>query len=170
VNYVAHAKAIDKLEHGYFEKYISMLSEETGEKELRPPPDLSDQRYWTPDMRNEQLSNFNQIVAHTAALYLAHFYLGHYQKHAAQSLDSAGKRVPINQLLTPKEWGEAMHCGVQNALDCGMGVEGVIALYECIDKMPQRPAWTIYFLPSKAKFSAIKRDLKQCEKNYFMRR
>src|SRR4051812_37757638 len=62
VNNVAHAKAIDSKQKGYFARYIDLLSQETGEKSLKPLPNDSNPAFWTEDMLNEQLSNFNSIV------------------------------------------------------------------------------------------------------------
>jgi hypothetical protein len=169
VNNVAHAKAIDKVQKGYFEKYVLSLAQESGEKELKELPNLNDKRFWTFDMMNEQLSNFNQIVGEVVGIKLAHYYLGHYKKYASQLADPQGKVVPINTLLTPDEWDQALKYGVRNALVCGCTTDGIKALYDCIDKMPKRPAWTLYFLPApeKVKVSKIKKDLTRFENDFF---
>ena len=60
--------------------------------------------------------------------------------------------------------------GAQKALDCGLGVEGLEVLYDSIGVMPKRPAWTVYFLPAKAKVSKIKRDLNKLEKDFFLKK
>ena len=166
VNNVAHAKAIDRVEKGFFERYILSLSRESGEKELQPLPKVEDKRYWTFNMMNEQLSNFNQIVGEVVAIKLAHYYLGHYKKYAGKLVDANGKHVPINTLLTPEEWDDAVRYGVRNALDCGLGIDGVKALYDCIDKMPSRPYWTLHFLPENVKVSKLKKDLEKIEKKF----
>ena len=168
VNNVAHAKAIDKIQKGYFEKYVLSLSQETGEKELKELPNLSDQRFWSEDMLNAQLSFFNQIVGEVVAIKLAHHYLGHYKKYSARLTDAQGKTAPIANLLTPAEWDEAVKRGARNALECGLGVDGVKALYDCIGKMPKRPAWTAFFLPDKVKVSKLQRDLQRVEDRFFM--
>lgn len=167
VNNVAHAKAIDKIEKRYFEKYVLSLAEETGEKELHELPNLSNAKYWTQNMLNEQASNFNQIVGVVAGINLAHYYLGHYAKYSAQLTDAKGKPVPINKFLTPKEWDDAVRCGVINALNLGLATDGVQALFECIDKMPQRPAWTLYFMPEKVNVKQLKKDMQKLEKRFF---
>jgi hypothetical protein len=166
VNNVAHAKAIDRIEKGFFERYILSLAQESGEQELKPLPNIEDKRYWTFNMMNEQLSNFNQIVGEVVAIKLAHYYLGHYKKYADKLVDANGTKVPINTLLTTEEWDEAVRCGVRNALDCGLGIDGVKALYDCIDKMPRRPSWTLSFLPEKVKVSKLKKDLEKIEKKF----
>lgn len=168
MNYVAHAKAIDdKLEKGYFERYVLSLAAETGEKELKELPNLSNPKYWTEDVLNEQLSNFNQMVGAAVAIKLSHHYLGHYKKYAGKLEDAQGQTIPINILLTSAEWEESMRAGVRNALDAGMGIEGPKALFDCIDKMPKRPDWTLYFLPAGAKVKAIKKDMEKIEKKFF---
>lgn len=167
VNNVAHAKAIDRVERRYFERYIQLLAKESGEKELRELPNLSNKRYWTQDVLNEQLSNFNQIVGEVVAIKLAHYYLGHYKKYKGKLVDANQQPVPINALLTDKEWEEAVRYGVRNALDCGLGIDGVKALYDCIDRMQVRPAWTLFFLPEKVKVSKLRKDLDKIEKRFF---
>jgi hypothetical protein len=164
MNNVAHAKAIDTVARGYFDKYIASLAGETGEKELEPLPDLAKPAYWTEAVLNEQASHFNQMVGAVVAIKLAHFYLGHYHKYADRLEDAQGRRVPINNLLTRSEWDDALKAGVINALAAGLGIEGVGALFDAIDRMPQRPEWTAYFLPPKADLKAIRKTLAKLER------
>jgi hypothetical protein len=167
LNNVAHAKAIDKIQKGYFEKYVLSLGQETGEKSLKELPNLSDKRFWTEEVMNEQLSNFNQMVGMVVGMKLSHHYLGHYQKYHSQLADTGGKATSIFGLLTPNEWEQTLYAGARNALDAGYGVEGVKSLYEAIDKMPARPAWTSYFLPEKVKVSKVKKELERIESDFF---
>ena len=170
VNFVAHAKAIDRLDKGYFRKYVASLSRETGETWLSEIPRISDRRYWADSVMNEQLSNFNQMAGMIVAIELAHHYLGHYRKYADKLTDTRGGAVPIKNLLTESEWEAALEAGARNALNGGLGVEGLQALYECIDQMPQRPAWTAYFLPVNARVSKINRELERIQNRSFMGR
>ena len=164
VNNVAHAKAIDRIQKKYFENYVLSLAQESGDKELKELPNITDKRYWTDEMMNDQVSNFNQIVGVVVGTKLAHYYLGHYKKYESKLFTADGKPVPINTLLTPEEWEEALRYGVANSIKCGLGIEGVTALFECIDKMPKRPEWTLYFMPEKVKLSRIKSEMKKIEK------
>jgi hypothetical protein len=68
-----------------------------------------------------------------------------------------GKWVPMNKLVTEDEWESALRCGVLNALECGF-------------KMPEKPAWTIYFARPGFKFAKVKRDLQRIEGNFFIGR
>lgn len=102
VNHVAHAKAIDLKNKGFLKKYIVDLAAETGDTEMKPLPNDSNPKYWTDDMLNEQLSNFNSIVGMMVGIKLAHHYLGHYEKYKARLTDAQGQSVPINTLLTPQ--------------------------------------------------------------------
>lgn len=167
VENVAHAKAIDTIEKGYFDKYILSLAQETGEKEIKELPNIGNAKYWTEAIKNEHLSNFRQMVGTAVGVKLAHHFLGQYKKYAAKLEDSGGKRTPINNLLTPQEWDEALKGGVRLALEAGLGIEGIKGLYEAIDKMPKRPEWTTYFLPSTAKYKSMKKDLEKMEKKFF---
>ncbi|MBM3840822.1 MAG: hypothetical protein FJ398_23265 [Verrucomicrobia bacterium] len=167
VNRVAHAKAIDKIQRGYFQKYILSLAEESGERELKPLPNDTDKRFWTDDMKNEQYSNYNSIVGTLVGINLAHHYLGHYRKYQAKLVNAEGKHAPINNLLTPKEWDESLRLGVRNALNAGCAIEGVLPFFECFEKMPERPAWTAFFVPDDAKYKDIKKTLEKVQKDYF---
>src|SRR6185436_19418580 len=73
-NRVSHAKAIDRLEKGYYLKYVTVLAE-SGDKPLGELPGIRNSRYWTDDIMNAQRSYFNQIVATSIAIKLAHHYL-----------------------------------------------------------------------------------------------
>jgi hypothetical protein len=167
VNHLAHAKAIDRLEKGYFARYIDQLSRETGEMSLKPLPNDSNPAYWTEDMLNEQLSNFNSIVGTVVGIKLAHHYLGHYEKYKDRLEDANGKAVPINTLLTPKEWDDAFNKGVRNALNAGCTTEGVIPFYEAFDKMKNKPQWVTYFLPDFAKVPKMKKDMERLQRKFF---
>src|SRR3954466_5687560 len=52
VNRIAHAKAIDRIERGYFARYVELLSRETAGKSLKPLPNSSNPAYWTDDVLN----------------------------------------------------------------------------------------------------------------------
>jgi hypothetical protein len=168
VNNIAHAKAIDRIRKGYFKKYVLSLAQESGKMELKELPDLSDKRFWTDDVLNEQLSNFNQIVGVVVGTKLAHHYLGQFLKYKDKlKLNQPGRQVPMNNLLTPQEWDAAFRCGVIDALNCGLSVEGIEALYDAIDEMPKRPPWTVNFLPDNVKVKALKKKLKKMERDFF---
>jgi len=169
VNNVAHAKAIDRIEKGYFKNYILSLSRENGQRQLQPLPGISDPRFWTDRMMNEQESNFNQIVGGVIGTKLAHYYLGHCRKYSNQLGEGDGKPLPLNSYLSLKDWDDALQHGMNNALSCGYGVEGVEVLFECIDNMPERPAWTLYFLPPTVKVAKVNKELEKLEKKFFGR-
>ena len=164
VNLIAHAKAIDKKEKGYFEKYIKILAEEKGDKELKPLPNDTKPEYWTEDMLNEQSSNFNEIVGVVLGITLAEHYLGYYDKFKEQLKDPNAR---INNLLTPKEWDRCLASGVRNSLDAGYAIEGVVPFFEAFDKMGLRPAWAANFVPDSVRFGKIKKDLEKLQKKFF---
>jgi hypothetical protein len=60
-----------------------------------------------------------------------------------------------------------VQCGVINTLNLGLATDGVQALFDCIAKMPKRPAWTLYFLPEKANVSKLKKDMQKLENRFF---
>ena len=167
VNNVAHAKAIDGKKHGYFKRYINLLSQESGEKSLRPLPEVENPIYWSDDLLNEQLSNFNSIVGILVGTKLAHHYLNYYEKYKDQLVDAKGNPVPINNLLTPEEWQASFKAGLQNALNSGCTIEGVIPFFEAFDKMKQRPAWVAYFIPPNFNFSKVKKEMEKTQTQFF---
>ena len=164
---MAHAKAIDLKVKGYFAKYIEILARESGEKSLQPLPNDTHPQYWTEDMLNEQLSNFNSIVGIVVAVKLAHHYLGHYEKYKDRLVDANGVDRPINEVITPKEWEEAFAKGVRNALDAGCTVEGVTSFFEAFDKMKGRPTWAVHFMPNDVKFAKMKKDMEKIQRKFF---
>lgn len=167
VNHIAHAKAIDTVKKGYFKDYIQRLGKETGKTELQPLPGIENPAYWTDDMLNEQLSNFNSIVGIVAGVELAHHYLGHFEKYKDKLDETNAKAVPINTLLTQKEWDAAFEKGVKDALNAGCAIEGVIPFYEAFDKMQPRPSWAIHFFPENVKFPKVKKELERLQKRFF---
>ena len=167
INLVSHAKAIDSVQKGYFEKYILILSKESGKKELAPLPDGDNKQFNTEDIYNNQKSYFNQMVGMVLGIELSHHYLGHFKKYKDKLEDSSGNPIPINDLLTSAEWGESMREGARVALNCGYGIDGIKALYDAIAKMKERPSWTSYFLPKDAKVDKIKKELEKLEKKFF---
>jgi hypothetical protein len=168
VNQVAHAKAINQIQKGYWDKFIVRLAQETGEKELKPLPDDGNKKFWTEDMLNEQQSNFNSIVGIVTGILLAHHTLGHYDKYK----DVIGEKDgvwgrPINEVITDKEWEDAYKTGLLISLRAGCFIEGAEPFYEAFDKMTARPAWVIYFLPAKVKYGAkMKKDFKKLQSDF----
>ncbi len=164
---LSHARAIDQWDRGFLKKYLVALSQETGATALRDLERPASKRLWSDSTMNAQMSQFNQMAGTLVAIEMAHHYLGHYRKYAAQLTGPDGQPVPINSLLTAKEWHDAVMAGAENGLECGLSVEGVKFVFDCIDRMETRPAWTAYFLPAGTKVSKIKRDLDRLEKDFF---
>ncbi len=165
VNHIAHAKAIDRIQPGYFDRYVLRLSQSADPNALPPPPDMIDNRYWTLEVMNEQASYFNQIIGLTLALNLSHHYLGHYNKFSKQM--PADKPTPINLLLTPAEWDASVKAAALNSLNCALGTAGPKALLEAIDKMPTRPGWTAFIVPPSTDLKNLSEQLKKYEDQYF---
>jgi hypothetical protein len=162
INHIAHAKAIDHIQHGFFQQYVRNLACQTGGG---APPNMSDPRYWKEDVMNEQMGLFNQMMGMTLAISLSHHYLGHYNKYANQMLD--GKRTPINCLIDPAEWEASIRAATVNSLDCAYGTEGAIALFDAINMMGARPAWTAFILPAAANVKKLDKTLARYEADYF---
>ncbi|MGD1083565.1 MAG: hypothetical protein ABSA47_02300 [Verrucomicrobiota bacterium] len=165
INHIAHAKAIDHIQPGYFAQYIQNLARDAGGAAPPEPPNMVDNRYWSDDVMNSQISYFNQMLGMTMALSLSHHYLGHFNKYANQML--AGKLVPINGLLAQAEWEETVKKATLNSLNCALGTDGVKSLFDAIDKMPQRPAWTAFIVPQGVDLKQLNKTLAKYEDMYF---
>lgn len=169
VNAVAHARALTEPGNDFVKAYAARLA---AAKDVLPSvaQGLPPEKAWGFDTMNVQAGQFNQLAGALVAIDLAHHYLGHYKKYSAQlaaSTDGA-PAVAINSLVTEKEWREAVLKGAKNALDCGLGVDGLKTLIECVEAMPSRPAWTVHFVPAKANLSKITRDLQRLENDFFL--
>ncbi len=173
VNNLAHARAIDHIQKGYFQTYVLSLAQEDGSHGLKELPGIADDKYWAEDVMNEQQTFFNQIAGTTIAIKLAHHYLGQFQRYVPQMFaggdQSTPQRVRLNNLLTADEWAAAIKAGTRNALDSIASVEGIQLLLEAIEKMPRRPEWTSCFVPDKdlVKLSKLRKDLKKIEDDFF---
>jgi hypothetical protein len=169
LNNLSHAKAIDTTQRGFLDQYVSALALETGVKPLTAVSLQTNPRQWSFDIMNYQAGTFNQMVGALIAIDMAHHYLGHYDKYATRLRDSENRAVAIGSVITPAEWHEALMKGARNALDCGLSIEGLIVVYESIEKMPVRPPWTSFFLPNNplVQVTQVKKDLRRMEKAFF---
>jgi hypothetical protein len=165
INHIAHAKAIDNIEPGYFEQYMSELARETASGTPPEAPSIVEDRYWTDDVMNEQASYFNQMMGMTMAINLSRHYLGQFNKYAGQM--QPGKMIPINNFLTSAEWDTGVRAGAVNSLNCALGTEGAKALFDAIGKMAHRPAWTAYIVPQKTDINRLNKRLAKYEVDFF---
>lgn len=173
VNNLAHAKAIDRIQKGYFEKYVLSLAQEDGEAGLKELPGINDDKFWNEDIMNEQVTYFSQMAGFCIGVKLAHHYLGQYQKYAPKMFeggDPTSRQIArISNLLTADEWTAAIKAGARNALDGVAGVDGMQMLLEAMEKMPKRPEWASCLVPDKdlVKLSKLRKDLKKAEEDFF---
>lgn len=163
INHIAHAKAVDRLEPGFFDKYMANLGNDNG----NPPqaPEITEDRYWTDDVMNDQATYFNQMMGMTVAINLSRHYLGQFNKYASHGQD--GKLTTINNFLTSSEWDSGVRAGAVNSLNCALGTEGAKALFDAIGKMPHRPAWTSYIVPPNADIGRLNKQLAKYEVDFF---
>jgi hypothetical protein len=165
LNHIAHAKAIDRIQPGFFNQYVALLAQEGANDPPVLPPNLEDSRYWTDAVMQDQTSYFNQMISITLALNLSHLYLDHCGKYAAQMPE--GKPAPINNFIAADEWKASVKHAALNSLDCALATEGAEALFDCIDQMPWRPAWTDYIVPQGVNIKSLNKQLSQYESDYF---
>jgi hypothetical protein len=148
-----------------FRQYVAHLSQEGANDHPVLPPNLDDSRYWTDAVMQDQASFFNQMISITLALNLSHLYLDHYDKYAAHMPD--GKPALINNFVALDEWKASVKCATLNSLDCALATEGAEALFDCIDQMPWRPAWTGYIVPQGVNIKKLNQQLSQYEHDYY---
>jgi hypothetical protein len=165
INRIAHAKAIDKIEPGYFDRYILSLSDDSKGGFPPPLPNIDNPRYWNDDVMNDQGTYFNQMMGLTMAINLSHHYLGEYHKYRDQM--SGKKIVPINNFLTTSEWERSVKVATENALECAFGTDGGTMLFAAISRMPHRPAWAAYILPENVNVAKLNKKLAKYEYDFF---
>lgn len=167
INRVAHAKAVDESERGFFLRYATRLAEDPRTALAPEFSVLLPQRAWSFNTMNRQASHFNQMVGGLLGIEHAHHYLGHYRKNARLFDPHTALPQPINAVITEEEWRQAVLDGARNALACGLGVDGMRAIFECFNQMPARPAWAAYFIHPKADVQRIILELVQTERDFF---
>jgi hypothetical protein len=167
VNSLSHAKALGQDGVDVIKSYAARVAAAS------LPPSVTDgmapEKAWEFDVMNVQAGQFNQMAGALVAIDFAHHYLGHYKKYSAQMIpDAAGTLPPIGNFTTEREWREAVLKGTKNALDCGLGVDGLKTLFEFMEATPSRPAWCAYFVPPKVNLSKLSRELKRLESDFFL--
>jgi hypothetical protein len=167
VNHLAHAKAINRVQPGYFEQYVTNFALACASNAAAQAPNIVEARYWTDAIMNDQISYFNQMISLTTAINMSHHYLGHYTNYAVRLAGTGQTAMAINSVLTPAEWEASVRAGTVDALDCGLSTEGIRTLFTAIDKMPQRPAWAAYVVPPEVDIPRLNKELEWYEKEFF---
>ena len=165
MNHLSHAKAVDSIEPGFFDRYVKNISLNGGDR--LNLPEIVDARYWTEAVKNDQMSYFNQMASMLMAINLSHHYLGHYAKYGDKLPRPDDLMRPINQFLTSAEWESSVKAGAVNSLSCALATSGVQALFEAIDRMPRRPAWAGYIVPSFADLKDLNKELGSYEDGFY---
>jgi hypothetical protein len=166
-NHICHAKAIDRIQPGFFDKYVKNLAHQAVGDPAALPPNIVDARYWTDDVINDQLSYFNQMMGFMMAINLSHHYLGHYAKYSAKMTSPGQTLAPINNFLTRAEWEVSVKAAVIDELDCALATDGSRALFEAIDRMPVRPTWAAYIIPPGVDIKKLNKQLARYEDDFF---
>ena len=165
MNHLSHAKAIDSVEPGFFDRYVKNISL-NGADRLNLP-EIVEPRFWTEDIKNDQMSYFNQMAGVLMAINLSHHYLGHYAKYADKMPRPDSTMLPINQFLSPEEWDLSVRAGAVNSLCCATATGGAQALFEAIDQMPHRPTWVAYIVPQYADLKSLNKQLGEYEDSFY---
>ncbi len=167
VNHLSHAKAIDRIQPGFFDQYVQNLARTAGDDSSVQLPMMVEPRFWKDDVINDQASYFNQMIGMMVAINLSHHYLGHFDKYAPKMAGPGNKTIPINDLLTPAEWEVSVKAGAVDALNCALSTDGVKSLFQAIDTFPRRPAWTEAILPKGTDIKKLNKQLTQYETQFF---
>jgi hypothetical protein len=167
VNHICHAKAIDRIEPGFFDRYVRNLAELSMGNPQSPPPRIVNPRYWKESVMDDQESYFNQVIGFITAVNMSHHYLGHCAKYAANLATSGETLMPINKFLTTEEWERSIRAAAVDALDCALSTDGPRALYEAIDRMPRRPMWAEYIVPERVDLKRLDKQLAKYETDFF---
>ena len=168
INHVAHAKAIDESDRGFFLRYMTRIAQQGRSGATPEFAALTSPDERTFQIMNGQASHFNQMAGGLVAIDLAHHYLGHYSRHALEFASGSGVPTPVNSLITEQEWRDAVMRGANNALACGLGVEGLRSLFDSFGRMQSRPPWASYFIHPKANISKINSELGRLERDFFV--
>ena len=160
---IARARAFDGVEPGYLDRYLAVLGSADPAKGLPELSDTENPKFGHEDVLNNQRTYFSQMVSMVVAIELSHQYLGHYTKYSGQI---AGK-LPINSVIKKSDWQKSVEAGAENSLNAGYGPESVCAFYAALERMKQRPAWTVYFLPPDENVKKLSSKLAKIEKKFF---
>ncbi len=166
VNQLAHARAIDKKQKGYFASYLKLLENAGGT--VPPLPNRNNPVFWTDALLNEQFSNFNSIMGIVVAINLAEHYLGLYEKYQKHISSDDDEPTPLHRLLTPDEWTRSYRHGLNNAMLASCMTEGFLPICDGLSNMKQRPAWAVYFYPDTIKFDAMRKDIVKLQRRFLM--
>jgi hypothetical protein len=167
VNHLCHAKAIDKIQPGYFDQYVGILARSCAADPAAPLPSIVEPRFWSENIVNDQLGYFNQMIGMMMAINMSHHYLGHYAKYAAKLAGPTDRIGPINNFLTPAEWDVSVKAGALDALNCALSTDGLRVMFEALDKMPARPAWAAYIAPQNIDLKKLNKELSRYEEDFF---
>jgi hypothetical protein len=167
VNHICHAKAIDRIQPGYFDHYVKNVAQLCSSNAVAPAPAIVEPRFWTLEVMNDQQSYFNQVIGLVTAINLSHHYLGHYAKYASRLASAKNNLMPINNLLTSDEWNVSVKAAALDSLTCALATDGPRALFEAIDRMPTRPSWAAYIVPQQVDIRKLNKQLVSYEKDFF---
>jgi hypothetical protein len=167
VNHLAHAKAVDRIQAGYFDQYFQNLARLAGDDFAIQPPSIVDARFWQDDVINDQASYFNQIIGMMLALNFSHHYLGHFDKYSAKMAGPGNSTIPINDFLTQSEWDVSVKAAATDSLNCALATEGIRSILAAIDKLPKRPGWTVAFAPRTVDLKRLNKQLADYETLFF---
>jgi hypothetical protein len=160
LNHLCHAKAADKAEPGFFDRYLQEVA-------AGKTPEITDSKFWTSEVLNHQASYFNQMAGMICALNYSHQYLGHCTKYANVICSPQGDVTSINNFLTQREWKESLRAAALNSLQCALSTEGIQVLFDAINRMPQRPDWTGFIMPQGIDVRSTNQQLSRWEEDFF---
>ncbi len=166
IDRIARAKAIDSVKKGYLAGYIGRVAGTDPTTPWPALPDNQNPRYASLDVENEHVSNFNQIMGGLLAVAVAQIHLGLVGIHPT-GLSVDGRPVPINHLLSDKEWKSAFESGIKLAVACAYTTEGLGEFFLALDRMKPSPPWVEMFIPTRSSGSSLAKIVAAIQRQMF---
>jgi hypothetical protein len=163
INRVAHAKAIDDVQPGYFAKYFASLTEAGRAMALKELPDGARPEYWSEKTLGQQRSLSQSLVGYVLATHLAYYLLDYYPGLAWKLRGYPGPPVWPHGQLAPEQWTNVFQTGAKLNLEAGLGLEGIGMIVTGLEPLAERPDWAACFFPSATELRRLKRDIKRLE-------
>lgn len=163
---LAHALAINRVERGYFQRYLKLM-DRSGSEMPGALPNADRPDFWGAEVVNARITAANAMLAVAASMHLCEISLGYLDKYKSRVALTNSETLPsVTAFLAPDEWQQVLEQGVRVALHAGWAFDVVEPLFEAVDKMKNRPAWISAIVPSTVKFSRVKRRLQEIQDEF----
>lgn len=162
VDHLAQAQAYDRVRHGYLKEYLAALEGWDGRGRPPPLPDHSDSRYQTLAVENAHRTSFNQVLGGLIGVALARLELGQVDAEVSIPAPATGG-AGMSRRPPERAWRRAFDAGIQNAVKCAYGVEGLSDFFFILDRLKNAGAWRDVFLPYGLRGRELARDAERIQ-------